>query len=169
MPGMSGSGVEAKGTESVSSGESSRDADATSIAGVENLEGIGWSKLATPVVLLSAVLLGYNWPTLPNQTEQWGARNFLPSEIVNAVETNQSASAIYPEGKLNNLESGSDIYREYIGSSPYEQSSGSRVQISGPEAPQIGAARGLGGRIIKRIRNWKLVQRYIEYIGKNPY
>ena len=133
-------------------------------------KGLVRSRLITPAVLLSSALLAYNWPALVRLSEQGDVRSLLPRENADVVAAYLTDRSILPKGRPKDLTTGSDIYRKYIGSTPYERPAGSRVEIVEPEMPHSDGLREY--RKEKKQARPKLetgTEIYRTYIGKNPY
>jgi hypothetical protein len=82
------------------------------------LFGLLWRRLTTPIVLLSAMLLAYNWSDLKPQPGQRLMQEFVQNQANHAFASNLKERWIPEQRQARQLESGSEIYRKLIGSSP---------------------------------------------------
>ncbi|MEW8054163.1 MAG: hypothetical protein AB2796_02515 [Candidatus Thiodiazotropha sp.] len=131
--------------------------------------GFVWPRLTTPIVLLSVMLLAYNWSNLKRLPGQWDMDAVLPQGGGNGIAAYLTEPSVPQKNEPRKLESGSDIYRKLIGSSPYEPLARNLLVTE----PGMSSGKTLGeyGKATKQdhpeLETGSEI--YRKYIGTDPY
>ena len=137
--------------------------------GRPRVPGFVWPRWTTPIVLLSVMLLAYNWSNLKRLSGQWDLHAMLPQQGGNGVATYLMEPRIPEKHETRKLESGSDIYRRLIGFSPYEPLARNLLPTEQRMSPD--EAQAEYGRATKQDQPELETgsEIYRKYIGTDPY